>query len=116
MQANEIEKSKFRNLLEIIDYVPFSVVRKTIVRKTTGNISLFAIDAGEVLAEKVTPFDSFIQIIEGSAEIVIDDHSNMLHAGQVIIVPAHTSNIIKANGRFKMMSTVIKSGYEEIIL
>jgi hypothetical protein len=29
-----------------------------------------------------------------------------------IIIPAHASNFIKPNGRFKMISTVIKSGYE----
>ena len=108
----EIEKSKIHILIEIIEYVPNSVVSKTIIRKTTGNISIVAIDTGEALAEKISPFDTFIQIIEGTAEVVIDDQPNILQTGQGIIIPAHTSNIVKANGRFKMISTVIKSGYE----
>jgi len=107
----EIEKSKSHILIEIIEYVPNSVVTKTIIRKTTGNISVVALDTGEVLAEKISPFDTFLQIIEGKAEVVIDEKSNMLLTGQAIIVPAHTSNIVKANERFKMISTVIKSGY-----
>lgn len=112
MNTAEIEKSKSHILIEIIEYVPNSVVSKTIIRKTTGNISVVAIDTGEALAEKISPFDSFIQIIEGMAEIVIDGKSNLLHTGQAIIIPAHSPNVVKANERFKMISTVIKSGYE----
>jgi quercetin dioxygenase-like cupin family protein len=108
----EIEKSKSLILIEIIEYVPNSVVSKTIIRKTTGNISVVAIDTGEALAEKISPFDTFIQIIEGVAEILIDEKPNLLQTGQAIIIPAHSSNTVKANERFKMISTVIKSGYE----
>jgi quercetin dioxygenase-like cupin family protein len=112
MQTKEIAKSKSHILIEIIEYVPNSVVSKTIIKKTTGNISVLAIDTGEALAEKISPFDTFIQVIEGNAEVVIDDQPNKLQTGQGIIIPAHTSNVVKANGRFKMISTVIKSGYE----
>ncbi|MGD9931104.1 MAG: cupin domain-containing protein [Mangrovibacterium sp.] len=112
MQNAEIEKSKSHILIEIIEYVPNSVVSKTIIRKTTGNVSVTAIDTGETLAEKISPFDTFIQIIDGDAEVVIDEHSNLLKTGEAIIIPAHTSHAVRANKRFKMISTVIKSGYE----
>ena len=112
MQHSEIEKSKSHILIEIIEYVPNSVVTKTIIRKTTGNISVMAIDTGEILSEKMSPFDTYLQIIEGKAEVVIDEKSNMLQTGQAIIIPAHTSNFVIANERFKMISTIIKSGYE----
>ena len=113
MHTPEIEKSKAHILIEIIEYVPNSVVTKTMIRKTTGNVSVVAIDTGEVLAEKISPFDTFIQIIEGKAEVVIDGKSNMIQIGEAIIIPAHTSNSVRANERFKMISTIIKSGYEE---
>jgi quercetin dioxygenase-like cupin family protein len=113
MENSGIEKTKAHILIEIIEYVPNSVVTKTIIKKTTGNISVVAIDTGEVLAEKISPFDTFIQIIEGKAEVIIDGKSNMIQIGQAIIIPAHTSNSVRANERFKMISTIIKSGYEE---
>jgi quercetin dioxygenase-like cupin family protein len=112
MYSAEIEKSKTHILIEIIEYVPNSVVSKTIIRKTTGNVSVVAIDTGEALAEKISPFDTFLQIIEGNAEVIIDEKSNLLQTGQAIIVPAHASSSVKAKERFKMISTVIKSGYE----
>lgn len=112
MYSKEIEKSKTHILIEIIEYVPNSVVSKTIIRKTTGNVSVVAIDTGEALAEKISPFDTFLQVIEGMAEVIIDDKKNILKMGQGIIIPAHTSSIVNANERFKMISTVIKSGYD----
>ena len=110
----EFEKSKALIIVEIIEYVPDSVVIKTIIKKTTGNISAVSFDTGEKLEEKTSPFDTFIQIIDGKAEIVIEDKSNLLETGQSIIIPAHSRNSIKANNRFKMISTVIKSGYEDV--
>jgi quercetin dioxygenase-like cupin family protein len=101
MHANEIEKSKSHILIEIIEYVPNSVVSKTIIRKTTGNISVVAIDTDESLAEKISPFDTYIQVIEGVAEVVIDEKTNTLRTGQSIIIPAHASNTVKAMSGLK---------------
>jgi quercetin dioxygenase-like cupin family protein len=112
MNNIEVEKSKVFNIIEIIEYMPNSVVSKTITKKPSGNISISSFDIGEGITEKISPFDTFIHIIDGRAEIVIDGKTNILETGQLIIVPAHISNIIKANERFKMISTVIKSGYE----
>jgi quercetin dioxygenase-like cupin family protein len=108
----ELEKSKSHIIVEIIEYVPNSVVIKTIIKKSTGNISIMSFDSGEGLTEKTSPFDTFVQIIEGKAEIVIDNATNILESGQGIIIPAHSPNFIKPNGRFKMILTTIKSGYE----
>jgi len=108
----ELEKSKSHIIVEIIEYLPNSVVTKTIIKKSTGNISVMSFDSGEGLTEKTSPFDSFVQIIEGKAEIVIDDTPNFLATGQGIIIPAHSPNFIRPNGRFKMILTIIKSGYE----
>ena len=111
-ENTELEKSKTHIILEIIEYMANSVVIKTIIKKSTGNISVMSFDSGEGLTEKTSPFDTFAQIIEGKAEIVIDKISHLLASGQGIIIPAHASNFIKPNGRFKMILTIIKSGYE----
>ena len=113
MKNTEFIKSDAFNVAEVIDYVPNSVVIKSIIKKITGNVSAVSFDSGELLCGKTSPFETFIQIIEGNAEVVIDDKSNLLETGQSIIIPAHTPNTIKANEKFKMISTLIKSGYED---
>ena len=112
MNAVEIEKSKAFITVEIIEYLRHSVVTKTILKKSTGNISVMSFDSGEGLTEKTSPFDTFAQIIDGQATIVIDGKSNLLLTGESIVIPAHSPNFVQPNGRFKMILTVIKSGYE----
>ena len=107
-----IDKAAAQIIVELIEYIPNSVLSKTIMKKTTGNVTVSSFDSGEAFTERISPFDTFIQIIEGKAEIIIDKKSNDLNCGQGIIIPAHASHIIKANERFKMTQTVIKSGYE----
>ena len=108
----DLDKATSHIIVEIIEYVPNSVVIKTIIKKSTGNISVMSFDSGEGLSEKISPFDTYAQIIEGKADIVIDKVSNVLQSGQGIIIPAHSPNHINPNGRFKMILTIIKSGYE----
>lgn len=112
MDTSEVEKSKGLIIVEIIEYMPHGVVSKTVIKKLTGNVSVVAVDTGEGFTEKTSPFDSFAQIIDGRAEIIIDGKSNLLETGEAIVIPAHTPNTIKANERFKMVLTIIKSGYE----
>src|ERR1035437_8969763 len=102
INTNELEKSKGIIIVEIIEYVPNAVLSKTIIKKSTGNISVMSFDTGEGLTEKISPFDTFAQIIDGKAEIVVDGVSNMLEAGEGIILPAHLPNIFRANERFKI--------------
>ncbi|MEO6686019.1 MAG: cupin domain-containing protein [Dyadobacter sp.] len=111
-EETEMEKSKAHIIVEIIEYVPNAVLSRTIIRKTTGNITVSSFDTGEELAEKSSAFDTYIQIIDGSAEIAVDGKNHKLKLGQGIIIPAHTRNSFCAKEQFKMISTVIKSGYE----
>ena len=109
----ELNKSSAHIIVEIIEYVPDSVVSKTIIKKTTGNITVLSFDAGEELAEKTSPYDNYIQIIDGTAELTINEKSYMLRLGDGIIIPAHARHKFNANVQFKMLSTVIKSGYDD---
>ena len=112
MNHPEFKKLKIFDIVDMNDYVAHGVVLKNILNKATGNINVISIDQGEELTEKLSRFDHFIQIIEGKAEILLNEHSYTLNPGQCIIIPANSKNTIKANEKFKMISTIIKSGYE----
>lgn len=107
-----MEKEKAFITVEIIEYIANAVVIKTILKKSTGNISVMSVDTGEGLTETTSPFDTFAQVIDGKVELVIGDKLHILKIGESIIIPAHTPNHIRPDGRFKMILTVIKSGYD----
>jgi quercetin dioxygenase-like cupin family protein len=85
------------------------VVSKTIVKKPAGNITLFAFDKDEGLAEHSSPHDALVQLLDGEAEITIGGELFNLQSGQSIILPANIPHSLKAKKKFKMMLTMIKS-------
>ncbi|MBB6004386.1 cupin domain-containing protein [Arcicella rosea] len=113
MENSELQKAKAHIIVEIVEYIPNAVVSKTIVNKTTGNVTVSSLDAGEELSPKTLPYDTYIQIIDGSAEVEINDKVFKLKLGEGIIIPAHAKHCFNANVQFKMISTIIKSGYED---
>jgi quercetin dioxygenase-like cupin family protein len=111
MNNLEVEKSLPVIMVEIIEYELHSIIIKTIIKKTSGNVSVMSFDDGEGMIEKTIPYDTFAQIIDGRAHIEIDSKTYIIETGSSIVIPAHSPHIIKAVERFKMIVTVIKDGY-----
>jgi quercetin dioxygenase-like cupin family protein len=109
----EIDKGKAHIIIEITEYVPNAIVTRTIIKKNTGNVTATSMAVGEELGAKRIAFDTYVQIIDGAAEVLIDDKNISLKLSEGIIIPAHAKHSFTANEQFKMITTVIKSGYEE---
>lgn len=109
----EMPKGVSHIIVEIIEYVPNAVVSITIIKKSTGNVTAMSLDEGEELSEKTIPFDTYVQIIDGSAQVTINKVEHQLPLGSGIIIPAHSLHCFHANEQFKMICTIIKSGYED---
>ena len=109
----ELEKGISHIIVEIIEYMHRAVLHKTIIKKVTGNVTVTSFDAGEELDEKISPYDTYVQIIDGTAELIINDEKFLLKLGNGIIIPAHAKHKFQAIEQFKMLCTVIKSGYED---
>ncbi|MBI3139376.1 MAG: cupin domain-containing protein [Sphingobacteriales bacterium] len=107
--SNKTGPSEKFVLVDSIAYADKSVVSKTIQKKPTGNITLFAFDQGEGLSEHTTPYEALLQLVDGKAEITIGEHQYILQTGECIILPANIPHSVKANEKFKMMLTMIKS-------
>jgi quercetin dioxygenase-like cupin family protein len=103
-----METSKIFEPAEVIEYSSDSTVSKMILRKQTGNITLFAFDTGQSLSEHSAPFDAFVQVLDGTGIITINKKDHALTAGQCIIMPANIPHAVKAPAKFKMMLIMIK--------
>lgn len=104
----EFEKSKAFDLAESVSYSGNATVSKMVLKKQTGNITLFAFDAGQSLSEHSAPFDAFVLVTEGKGRIIIDKVDHDLDAGQFIVMPANIPHAVQAAERFKMMLVMIK--------
>ena len=109
MSSNEFEKAKVFSFNDSIEYSDGGIVSKTVLKKQTGNISLFSFDKGEALSEHTAPFDAIIQVVDGTGEITIGGKPYIVRTGEAIIMPANISHSVKAVEKFKMVLTMIRS-------
>jgi quercetin dioxygenase-like cupin family protein len=109
METNEFSKSQVFSFRDSIEYSDGGIVSKTVLKKETGNISLFSFAKGEALSEHTAPFDAMIEVVDGRGEVVIGGKSYLLESGQSIIMPANIAHSVTAVEKFKMVLTMIKS-------
>ncbi len=96
-------------LKELISYQDGAVVSKTLIDRGRGTITLFSFDKGQGLSEHTAPFDAFVQIVDGTAEVTISGTSHAVRAGEIIIMPADRPHSLRATERFKMLLVMIRA-------
>lgn len=94
---------------DLVSYQSESVVSRTLIKKETGTITLFAFSKGQALSEHTVPFDAMVYILDGKAEITISGNPNTLESGQMIVMPANKPHSLKATENFKMLLIMIRS-------
>jgi quercetin dioxygenase-like cupin family protein len=103
-----VPTSQSLNLADLIDYQMGSVVSRTLIDKKTGTVTLFAFDEGQGLSEHTAPFDAFVHIIDGEAEITISGKSITVKGGELVIMPANEPHALRAPEKFKMILIMIR--------
>jgi len=106
--ANTFEKASILNFSKLAEYSSNGIISKRVIDRNTGTITLFSFDKDEKLSEHTAPFDALVQVLEGTADIVISGKKFTLNAGESIILPAGEVHALYAVERFKMLLTMIK--------
>lgn len=96
-------------LAQHIEYATGSVVSRALVQKPAGTITLFAFDAGQGLSEHTSPYDAFVQVLDGEAELVIGEQTISVKPGEAVVMPANVPHAVNARQRFKMLLAMIRS-------
>jgi quercetin dioxygenase-like cupin family protein len=97
-----------KELANAIEYQSSSIVSKQLLKKTSGNFTLFAFDKDESLTEHTSNFEAIIYLVEGAMEITVGGKSLIVTGGQFIILPPNIPHALKAIERAKMTLTMIK--------
>lgn len=109
MKNSEFEENVTFNLSDIVEYISNHIVVKNILVRNTCVIQVLLFDFGKVQVYKKSPFSRFIYIIEGKAEVVINNNSTFMQKGSSILIPGTVNSSIEANQPFKMICTTIKN-------
>lgn len=104
-----VEGALALNLAEMTQYQDGSVVSRTLLQDESGTLTVFSFDAGQALSEHTVPFNAFIQVLDGEAEITIGGKPVIVRAGEIVLMPGGISHKVRAVKRFKMLLTMFKT-------
>jgi quercetin dioxygenase-like cupin family protein len=107
--GSEIAGAQALPLSGLLNYQEGSVVSRVMLKRDTGNVTLFAFDEGQGLSEHTSPFDALVHVVEGDAEVTVAGTPIAVKSGQVVLLPAEKPHAVKAITRFKMALTMIRS-------
>lgn len=94
---------------ELVACQPGSVVSRTLIDKKIGTLTLFAFAQGQGLSEHTAPYDAFVQVLEGTGNIIINGEEHQVGEGQMIIMPANVPHSLRAEVPFKMLLVMIRA-------
>ena len=97
------------NLVRAIQYQDGAIVSRTLTKSDAGNVTLFAFAKGQELSEHTAPFDALVHVLDGEAEIRINQVVYSVEKGELLIMPANEPHALRAVESFKMLLTMIKA-------
>ncbi len=107
-QSGRLPESEAVRLPELVDYVDGSVVSRTLHKSKTGTITLFAFSVGQELSEHSTPYDAYVQVVEGEVRLTIGGKDVIVREGETVLMPANIPHAVAADQSFKMLLTMIR--------
>lgn len=96
-------------LSDLVQYQDGSVVSRTLLKRESGSVTLFAFDRSQELSEHTVPYDALVLILDGEAEVTISGQVHCAKQGEMIIMPANQPHALKAITSFKMVLTMLRS-------
>lgn len=81
---------------------------KQVFETTKGGIALVALKSGQKLDTHTTPFEVMVTVCEGEVEFTMLDKSNIIKAGEFILMGANVAHSVVANVDSKILLIKIK--------
>lgn len=101
-------RGRVQTVSELVEYQAGAVVSKTLLKRKTGSVTVFAFDEGQSLSEHTVAHDALVQLIDGQAEITISGTPHVVEQGQLILMPGDQPHAVRATRRFKMVLTMLR--------
>ena len=106
---NQLPPGEPMALVEAVQYAPGSVVSRTLLKTGAGTLTLFAFDEGQGLSEHTAPFDALVQVLDGTATLMIGGRTVTTQTGELVLMPANVPHAVQNAGRFKMLLTMFRT-------
>src|SRR5687768_15319768 len=96
------------DLRSLITPTDHGIASRVLAKRSGGNVTLFAFDAGEGLTEHTSPFDAFVIVLEGIFALTVEGVSLDALPGQIVRLPAGVPHGVEARQRSRMLLVMLR--------
>ena len=80
---------------------------QTLAQNEAVSVTLFAFAKGEEISTHDSTGDAMVTVLEGTGRFTVDGVEHLVHAGEVLVMPAKKPHAVYAPEAFKWMLTVV---------
>jgi quercetin dioxygenase-like cupin family protein len=95
-------------VVDLVAYPDGAIVSRIILKKDSGNVTLFAFDAGEGLSEHTAPFDALVLVLDGTMTLTVGGVAVAAAAGTITRLPAHVPHAVDAPSAARMLLIMLR--------
>jgi quercetin dioxygenase-like cupin family protein len=96
------------SIQSLITPTPHGIASRVLARTGGGNLTLFAFDAGQELAEHTAPFDALVLVLEGTVQLTIGGTPVLAVPGTIVRMPAGVPHAVDAPEAARMLLIMLR--------
>ena len=85
------------------------IASRVLARTPGGNLTLFAFDAGQELAEHTAPFDALVMVLEGALDLTIAGTRVHATPGTIVRMPGGVPHAVEAPEPVRMLLLMLRT-------
>src|SRR5262245_66668615 len=94
-------------LLTLVHTTERGIASRVLTRTAGGNVTLFALDAGQGLEEHTSPFDALVLVLEGALTLTIGGAAVAASPGSVVRMPGGVPHAVDAPEPARMLLVML---------
>jgi quercetin dioxygenase-like cupin family protein len=103
-----IPPAKALQLHSLITLTELGIASRVLAKTSGGNLTLFAFDAGQGLAEHTSPFDALVLVLEGTLTLTIGGTAVRATPGTIVRMPADVAHAVDAPEVARMLLIMLR--------
>jgi quercetin dioxygenase-like cupin family protein len=90
------------------------IASRVLAKAGGGSLTMFAFAAGQRLPEHTSPYEVFVQVLEGALTLTIAGAPVRATPGTIVRMPANTPHAVDAAEPTRMLLVMLRGGEKEV--
>jgi quercetin dioxygenase-like cupin family protein len=106
--ASTLQPGELFTLESLVTPTAQGIASRVLARTAAGNITLFALDAGEEISEHTSPFDALVITLSGALTLTIASHELATVSQTIVLMPASVPHAVRATEASRMLLIMLR--------